>query len=55
MAVIALFVVLLFIGVPIALVLAVSAMGYIELSDNSVLFLSYPQQFGSSQTGVKAK
>lgn len=45
MAVIALFVVLLFIGVPIALVLAVSAMGYIELSDNSVLFLSYPQQF----------
>src|SRR5690606_41193896 len=40
-----LFTVLLFIGVPIALVLAVSAMIYIQSSGNSVLFLSYPQQF----------
>ncbi len=39
------FIVLLFIGVPIALVLAVTAMSYIQLSGNSVLFLSYPQQF----------
>ncbi|SDL41397.1 TRAP transporter, DctM subunit [Modicisalibacter muralis] len=39
------FIVLLFIGLPIALVLAITAMIYIYLSDNSVLFLSYPQQF----------
>nr|WP_067286986.1 TRAP transporter large permease [Marinobacterium profundum] len=39
------FLVLLFVGLPIALVLAVSAMAYIQLSGNSVLFLSYPQQF----------
>ena len=39
------FIVLLFIGLPIALVLAVTAMSYIQLSGNSVLFLSYPQQF----------
>lgn len=39
------FLALLFIGVPIALVLAVSAMAYVVSSDNAVLFLSYPQQF----------
>jgi len=43
--VIGFFVVLLFIGVPIALVLSVSALIYILSSGNSVLFLSYPQQF----------
>ncbi len=43
--VIGLFAVMLFIGVPIALVLAVSAMVYIQASGNGVLFLSYPQQF----------
>lgn len=50
------FLVLLFIGVPIALVLAVSAMAYIVSSDNAVLFLSYPQQFfgGLSQYGLLA-
>ncbi|MGR3652258.1 MAG: TRAP transporter large permease [Roseovarius sp.] len=36
--------VLLFAGVPIALVLAITAMIYIWLSGNEVLFLSYPQQ-----------
>jgi len=39
------FLALLFLGLPIALVLAVTAMIYIHLSGNSVLFLSYPQQF----------
>lgn len=39
------FLTLLFIGLPIALVLAITAMIYIYLSGNSVLFLSYPQQF----------
>ncbi|MBF1800113.1 TRAP transporter large permease [Alloalcanivorax profundimaris] len=50
------FLVLLFIGMPIALVLAVSAMAYIVSSDNAVLFLSYPQQFfgGLSQYGLLA-
>ena len=35
---------LLFSGVPIALVLAITAMIYIWASGNDVLFLSYPQQ-----------
>jgi tripartite ATP-independent transporter DctM subunit len=38
------FLALLFLGLPIALVLAITAMIYIYLSGNSVLFLSYPQQ-----------
>lgn len=41
------FAVLLFAGVPIALVLAMTAMVYILVSGNSVLFLSYPQQLFS--------
>ncbi|MDZ7839588.1 MAG: TRAP transporter large permease [Gammaproteobacteria bacterium] len=41
------FVVLLLAGVPVALVLAVSALVYILSSDNHVLFLSYPQQLFS--------
>jgi len=41
----AVFVALLLIGLPIALVLAVTAMVYIYTSGNSVLFLSFPQQF----------
>ena len=41
------FLALLFAGVPIALVLAVSALVYIALSGNYVLFLSYPQQMFS--------
>ena len=38
------FAMLLFAGVPIALVLAVTSMIYIWWSGNSVLFLSFPQQ-----------
>ena len=38
---------LLLIGVPIAFVLALTAVAYILLTDNSLLFLSYPQQFFS--------
>jgi tripartite ATP-independent transporter DctM subunit len=38
------FLILLFAGVPIALVLAITAMVYIWYSGNDVLFLSYPQQ-----------
>jgi tripartite ATP-independent transporter DctM subunit len=45
MAIASIFAVLLFIGLPIALVLAVTAMTYIYLSGNTVLYLSYPQQF----------
>lgn len=45
MAIGSIFLLLLFIGLPIALVLAVTAMAYIYLSDNTVLYLSYPQQF----------
>ncbi len=41
------FIGLLFAGVPIALVLAVSALVYIALSGNHILFLSYPQQLFS--------
>ena len=41
------FIGLLFAGVPIALVLAVSALVYIALSENYILFLSYPQQLFS--------
>lgn len=36
---------LLFLGVPIALVLAISALAYIYISGNDVLYLSFPQQF----------
>lgn len=43
-----LFAVLLFLGVPIALVLAMSALAYIHVSGNTVLFLSFPQQFFAS-------
>ena len=41
---IAIFLVLLVVGVPIALVLADSAIAYIWLSDNSLLYLSFPMQ-----------
>ena len=41
------FIGLLFAGVPIALVLAVSALLYIALSGNYILLLSYPQQLFS--------
>lgn len=41
------FAILLFAGVPVALVLAVSALVYIWISGNQVLFLSYPQQLFS--------
>ncbi len=41
------FIGLLFAGVPIALVLAVSALLYIVLSGNYILLLSYPQQLFS--------
>jgi tripartite ATP-independent transporter DctM subunit len=36
---------LLFLGLPIALVLAMTALFYIYLSGNTVLYLSFPQQF----------
>jgi len=39
-----LFLVLLTLGVPIVVVMALSALVYIQLSGNSVLFISYPQQ-----------
>lgn len=39
------FALLLFLGVPIALVLAISALAYISISGNTVLYLSFPQQF----------
>src|SRR5690625_4490297 len=39
------FIVLLFLGLPIALVLAMTALIYIYISGNSILYLSYPQQF----------
>lgn len=41
---VAVFVLLLLGAVPIALVLALTAMVYIQTSGNSVLFESYPQQ-----------
>jgi tripartite ATP-independent transporter DctM subunit len=41
------FVVLLLVGVPIAFVLLGTALAYIELSDNPVLFQSFPQQLFS--------
>ncbi|MFC2992431.1 TRAP transporter large permease [Halomonas tibetensis] len=41
---VAVFVLLLLGAVPIALVLALTAMAYIQVSGNSVLFESYPQQ-----------
>lgn len=47
----AVFFILLFIGVPIALVLALTALWYIATSGNSVLFESYPQQlFGAIES-----
>ncbi len=46
-----LFFVLLFCAVPIALVLALTALGYIATSGNTVLFDSYPQQlFGAIES-----
>jgi tripartite ATP-independent transporter DctM subunit len=45
------FLVLLFCAVPIALVLALTALWYIVTSDNTVLFSSYPQQlFGAIES-----
>jgi len=44
----ALFTILLMLGLPIALVLAGTALGHIYLSGNPVLYLSFPQQFFSS-------
>jgi len=45
------FLVLLFCAVPIALVLALTALWYIATSDNTVLFSSYPQQlFGAIES-----
>lgn len=41
------FVLLLIVGVPIAFVLLGTALAYIELSDNAVLFQSFPQQLFS--------
>ena len=41
----AVFTSLLFLGLPIALVLAMVALAYIYASGNSVLYLSFPQQF----------
>ena len=41
------FLLLLFLGVPIAFVLLGTSLAYIELSDNSVLFQSFPQQLFS--------
>lgn len=44
----AVFTALLFLGVPIALVLAMTALAYIYASGNPVLYPSFPQQFFSS-------
>ena len=44
---IGIFLLLLLLGLPIALVLAETAIAYIWLTDNSLLFLSYPQQLFS--------
>ncbi|MEJ5991422.1 TRAP transporter large permease [Ramlibacter sp. PS3R-8] len=44
----AVFTALLFLGVPIALVLAMTALAYIYASGNPVLYQSFPQQFFSS-------
>lgn len=47
----AVFLILLFLSVPIALVLALTALWYIGTSGNSVLFDSYPQQlFGAIES-----
>ncbi|WP_432695896.1 TRAP transporter large permease [Marinobacterium sp. YM272] len=47
----AVFLILLFVSVPIALVLALTALWYIATSGNSVLFDSYPQQlFGAIES-----
>ncbi|MEI2417837.1 TRAP transporter large permease [Orrella sp. JC864] len=48
MSIAAIFAVLLAIGLPIALVLAVTALSYIYLSGNTVLYLSFPQQLYGS-------
>lgn len=39
---------LLFLGLPIALVLGMTALAYIYMSGNTVLYLSFPQQFFAS-------
>ena len=44
MVISSIFAALLFLGVPIALVLGISAIAYIYLSGNTVLYLSFPQQ-----------
>lgn len=44
----AVFTSLLFLGLPIALVLAMTALAYIYASGNPVLYLSFPQQFFAS-------
>lgn len=44
----AVFTFLLFLGLPIALVLAMTALAYIYASGNPVLYLSFPQQFFAS-------
>lgn len=44
----AVFTSLLLLGLPIALVLAMTALAYIEASGNPVLYLSFPQQFFAS-------
>ena len=47
----AVFLILLFCTVPIALVLALTALWYISTSGNTVLFDSYPQQlFGAIES-----
>ena len=50
------FVLLLVLSVPIAWVLLGTALAYIELSDNTVLFQSFPQQLfaGIEQYGLMA-
>jgi len=50
------FVVLLIIGVPIAYVLLGTSLAYIELSDNTVLYQSFPQQLfsGMEKYGLMA-
>ncbi|WP_243724529.1 MULTISPECIES: TRAP transporter large permease [unclassified Pigmentiphaga] len=48
MSIAAIFAVLLAVGLPIALVLAVTALAYIYLSGNTVLYLSFPQQLYGS-------
>lgn len=52
----AIFILLLLLGVPIAFVLLLTAVAYILVTDNSLLFLSLPQQFfgGMERYGLLA-